>query len=239
MSNEYSTELPHAFIVKPVDLEKLVERMKKSTGEVKIRAYCIDETTREFNTVEELNAYENSKPKRIQKIRLYAESDDYSTSVEIVLGTLYPSFTDVVSIRINGSEDYVDKLRDQITEQLSGMRAWYSWLSRRDLFWGVMIAYFALYFILHLSVLFEWIPASDSPPSDSVEKRGFAAAVVLSFLVLAAAWGLDRAKNLLFPKIFFRIGQEESRFAVQEKVRWLVIGVVVSLVLSVIKTAFS
>ena len=64
MDVRYSEELPQAFVVGPTDLKKLIELLEKRVGVVDISADCVDEIERKFNTVEDINTYENSKSKR-------------------------------------------------------------------------------------------------------------------------------------------------------------------------------
>ena len=84
MDVHYSDELKQAFIVRQGDLKRLIELLQKRIGKVDIGIDCVDKIEREFNTVKELIAYENSKSKRIRRIHLSARSDNYSKSATIV-----------------------------------------------------------------------------------------------------------------------------------------------------------
>lgn len=84
MDVRYSEELKQAFIFAPNDLKKLVELLQKRIGRVNISVDCADEIERKFNTVKEVFDFENTKSKRIHRIHLSAESDDYSKFATII-----------------------------------------------------------------------------------------------------------------------------------------------------------
>ena len=125
MKGRYSKELSHAFVVSPDELKKLVELLQKRIGEVDISVKCADDFSREFNTVKELIAYENPKPKRIRSIRLGARSDDYSKSATIVFRDHF-FFRSGISIDATGREDVVSRLKEEILDVVAGMCPWYN-----------------------------------------------------------------------------------------------------------------
>ena len=226
----YSKNLSHAFVVGPADLRKLIELLQKRIGKADIRVDCVDNIKRKFKTVKELIAYENSKSKRIRRIHLSAESNDYSKSVTIVFHD--PSWLSAgISIDIKGREDVVSRLRDEILDIVAGMRPWYSWIARADLVTIFGIVYLTLFFIFQISILFEWISVSDSPASTSSKAKGTAIGTLFGICFLLSLWGLHRFRGFLFPRIVFTIGQEESRFKILEKVHW---GVVIAFFVSLV-----
>ena len=224
MDVHYSDHLEHVFVVSPDHLKKLVELLQNRIGKVNISADCIDKIQRKFNTVKDLIAYENSKSKRIHRLHLDARSDDYSKSARIVFGSSFLPESGV-SINIDGREDVVSRLKEKVLDVLSGMRPWYNWIARANLVAIFGIGYFTLFFIFLISILFEWIPVSDSPTSTFSKAKETAMRYLFFLVVSVGLWGLHKLRSFLFPKLTFTIGQEESRFRLLEKIRW---GVVIT-----------
>ena len=228
MDVRYSEELSQAFVVGPTDLKKLIELLEKRVGVVDVSAGCVDEIERKFNTVEDINTYENSKSKRIRRIHLSAQSDDYSKSATIVFrdATWYSLG---ISINVNGREDVVSRLREEVLDIAIGMRPWYNWIACANLVKIFAVGFYALLFIALISISLEWLPGSNSPPSDSEIGKGKAIASLFILGVLLCLWAIHWLRGFLFPKGFFTIGQGVSRFNLLEKIRW---GVIVSFFVS-------
>ena len=224
MDVHYSDELKEAFVVSPADLKKLVELLEKHIGKVYISTDCVDKIKREFKTVESLIAYENPKLKRISRLHLRSRSDDDSKSATIAFRE--PSWLwEGVSIDITGREGVASRLKEKVLDVLSGMRPWYSWIASVDLLTTFAIVFIIPFIILPIFILFEWIPVSDSPPSNSGSVKGSAISTLFLLSTLLCFGGLHRLRGFLFPKIVFAIGQGESRFKLLEKIRW---GVIIS-----------
>ena len=224
MCVHYSDELKHAFVVSPADLKKIVELLEKRIGKVNISVDCVDKIERKFNTVKDLVAYENSKSKRISRLHLRFLADDHSKSATIVFrDPFWP--LEAVSIDIIGREDVVSRLKENVLDVLSGMRPWYNWIARVNLLITFTIVLIFLFIILTIFIFFEWIPVSDSAPSNSGIVKGNAISILIPLSTLLCLLGLHRFRGFLFPKIVFAIGQGESRFKLLEKIRW---GVVIS-----------
>lgn len=228
MDVRYSEELSQAFVVSPTDLKKLVELLQKRIGKVDISADCIDKIEREFDTIKDLIAYENSKSKRICRIHLSARSDNYSKSAAIVFRD--PSWLiSGVSINVNGREDVVSRLKEEIRDIVAGMRPWYDVFARIDLGTIISIGFLILLVVLSIFILFEWIPVSDSTSSDSDNAKGSAFSIVFLVITSLGLWGFYRLRRILFPRAVFTIGQGESRFRILETVHW---GVVIAFFVS-------
>lgn len=226
MKGRYSEELSHAFVVRPDELKKLVELLQKRIGKVDISVDCVDKIEREFNTVKELIAYENSKSKRIRRIHLSACSDNYSKSATIVFRD---SFLMGVSINVNGREDVVSRLKEEILDIVAGMRPWYDIFARLALVTIIGVGFLILLFIFSIFILFEWITVVDSPSSDSKIVKGSALSIVFWLIISLGLWGFYRLRGILFPRAVFIIGQGKLRFRTLEKVRW---GVVIAFFVS-------
>ena len=224
MNAHYSDQLNQAFVVSPDHLKKLVELLQDRIGKVNIRAGCVDEIEREFKTINDLIAYENSKPKRIRRLHLSAQSDDDSKSSTIVFGN-DPGSSTKMSISIVGHEDVVLRLKEEVLDRLSGMRPWYSWITTIKRRTKLTIVSSIPWSIFIAAIYFEWIPVSDSAISDSVKKKIYIFTVLSCFLFMLGIWALEYFHRFLFPNVVFTIGQEKARFKLLEKIRW---GVIVS-----------
>lgn len=165
MNVRYSEELSHAFVVRPDELKKLVELLQKRIGKVDISADCVDKIEREFDTLKERIAYENPKSKRIRRIHLSARSDNYSKSATVVFRD---SFLMGVSINVNGREDVVSRLKEDILDIGAGMCPWYDVMHRINFSliscgaWMIGFFMWFLSFICALTLKFKWVSLSDS-----------------------------------------------------------------------------
>ena len=80
-----------------------------------------------------------------------------------------------------------------------------------------------------ISISLEWLPRSNSPPSDFEIGKGKAIASLFISGTLLCLWVIHRLRGFLFPKGFFTIGQGVSQFNLLEKIRWgVIIGFFVS-----------
>ena len=230
MNVQYSDEPKQTFVVDGPELKKLARLLQDRIGKVHISVECVDGISREFNTVRDLIAYENSKSKRIHRIHIRSRSNDYSKSATIVFRDSF-RFGAGVSIDVIGREDVVSRLKEEILDVMAGMRPWYNVIARADLFIVLVIGYGILYFIAKIVVGFKWAPLSDSSVSQSSRRK--AEAIVLLFFL--GVYGLDQLRGFLFPKLVFTIGQGESRFRLLEKVRWcVIIALLVSIIAGII-----
>lgn len=229
MNVNYSQTLSDAFVVRSNNLKKLVELLERRIGtrEIDIQADCIDEIQRQFNTVTEVIAYENSTPKRIRSIHLSVQSEDASKSSARISFREPSWLIPVVSIDITGPEDIVSRLRDEILEVTTGMRPWYHVFAHIDFLTIFGVGIVSIVSLFAIATLFGWVSVTDAPSSDSGNVKADAFLVVFSLISSFVFWGLYRLRNYLFPRIVFIIGQQESRFKLLEKIRWLVICLLV------------
>ncbi len=218
MNVHYSKKLPHAFVVRPDKLKKLVELFQNHVGKVAISVKCADGFSREFKTVKELIGYENSKSKEIRYIRLSARSDNYSKSASVdFAGGL---FQRGVSIDFEACEELVFQLRDKTHSIVEGMRPWYSWMSRINFEFTALAIFFIFYLVVRQVRL--WWPVLDQNIKPWV-------LIIILFLFIILLITASFFGKKLFPPTAFTIGQGESRFKVLEKIRWgLVIAFFVS-----------
>ena len=239
MDVHYSKELPQAFVASPDGLKKLVELLQDRVGEVDIRADCADDLSRGFETVEDLIAYENTKPKEICSLYLSAHPEDYSKRSARI--RFYSSFWLGVLIDITGSEDDVSILKEKTLDIIAGMRPWYDAMSHINFviaisigLW-ILMTFWIIPFVVDLVMTFRGIPMSDYKGKDvsfHVYLRQVMPISTPLALIFVSMYMLffKRLYKFLFPRAFFMIGQGRSRFKFQQKIRWgVVIGFLVSL----------
>ena len=219
MNVNYSETLSQAFVAGPDELKKLVELLQKRIGEVSISADCIDKIERKFNTVKDLIDYENPKPKRIRRIYLTAQSDDYSKSFTIVFRDSFYREAGI-SIDITGREDVVSRLKEEVLDVVTGMRPWYNFMFDSKV--GTIITtVFGM--ILGASLVFGSEIKDISFITYLRDVGPIYLMVAVLFLCLTSLF--CQLREHLFPQIVFTIGQGQSRFKLLEKVRW---GVVIA-----------
>lgn len=216
MNVNYSKVLPHAFVVGEYELKKLTKLLQNRVGKVDIRADCADGFSREFENVDDLIHYENSKSKEIRRLHLSASSGDLSKSATIT----FPDFSKRgILIDFTGSEDFVYTLQRNTLDIITGTRPWYSILARIiNSVYGWSLAFGIVYPALSVMSSFVY----------KVEN------IIVPFIVFILTWmiviPLNKLCQFLFPQAVFTIGQGKFRFEDKERFQWGVgIAFIVSL----------
>lgn len=243
MNVRYSKELSHAFVVGPNGLKKLVGLFQNRIGEVEISTDCADDFSREFKTLKDLIAYENPKPKEIQRISLRARSDDYSKSITIVFRES-SWLSSGISIDINGREDVVSRLKEEILDIIAGMHPWYrvmyhiNFINPVWIVLGILLVVGFLFSFFILLLALGWVPAV--PEANRRELMSHLGSIRIVLLIpqvifFVIAVFSNKILKSFFPKAVFMIGQGESRFKYKERFQWVVIiGFGVSLAASLV-----
>ncbi len=232
MKVNYSEELPHAFVVGPDELKKLVGLLQECIGEVSLSVDCIDKLQREFPTVKDLIDYENPKSKRICRIYLSAR-EDIEKSATITFRDA-SSFSGGVSLSITAREDVVLRLKDKMLDIVAGTRPWYNSLARSDLASQTGLVFYFLSFlgviVLSTFIAFKFGLISDSKEGMEFgdQLRSFIWFTSAIFVIVYLAF-FSKLLKWLFPLAVFTIGQGEYRFETLKRVQW---GVVISLAVS-------
>ena len=227
MDSHYSVELPHAFVIGSDELKKLAALLDERIGKVEIRVDCADDASRNFTSVRDLVAYENTKTKEIRRIHLAARSDDFSKRATIDLsGSRWRG----ISLDFTARDDVVSRLRTETLDIIAGMRPWYSIMHRIDFVSVGFFSYILLWFGLLAVVAFRLVPVSDST-SSTPSASAFAQLVIYGGIAALFGIGIvfNRFRDSVFPRAVFAIGQGESRFNHLERVQW---GIVIAFVVS-------
>ena len=208
--------------------------LKGKVGEVEISASCEDDITRLFDSVKELEAYENPKGRRIVSIDFTAASECYKkrASISFTESKYYSS----ISIRATAREDAIIRLRNSFLEIVEHCRPWYSFLHRID-FWVVMLAVSFVVAVTSM-ILLVFLAGSVSLPRD-FKLAGLLKPILGGFVLGGTLIGsthlLTLTRDRLFPRAMFLVGYEIERHSLLEKWRWSgVIALGVSLVAGII-----
>lgn len=233
MNVTYSKELTHAFVATPENLKDIVNLFEKHVGTVEIRADCQDDISRNFDSVEKLIAYRNPKSKALHRVYFYARSDDRLITARIrFLDSIWVG----ILIDLTGPEDVVSILKEETLDIFSGMCPGYNIMSLRDKSWIVgavgavigavsMMLILMLYNIKEIEITFIMFLQEIMPIQ----------LILALFLMSICFLVFKKPYNYLFPNAVFRIGQGNSRFERQQKVRWgVIIGFGVSLAASLV-----
>ncbi|MFV8830574.1 hypothetical protein [Alkalihalobacterium sp. APHAB7] len=111
-----------------INERKLIEIdsiFKEVSSDIEYSVSCLDGTSINFNSLDELISYPNRKEKQYTSISI---SNNYSSSIRISL-TLSNRQYSTISYRVNGDEKEVDFYARKIEEVIYSLRQWYSFLS--------------------------------------------------------------------------------------------------------------
>lgn len=216
----------HAFVLRPDDARRLWETLEKRVGAVQAKARCADSIQRTFSSIDELLKYDNSRARSIRRLSFTARSKNMDASAEVELG----GYLDSLEASAQGDEEKVIALRNAFGDFFDGIRPWFSPIAKVDFF-------YILFGVFMLLMLVAQLMAGDAKrPMDfatAVKSTVFVVAFLGSLVLLI--WGLNRLRSRFFPMGTFALGQGESRFSVDENVRWVVlVGFLVSTVSSLV-----
>ena len=206
MLAHYSKQLSHVFVIDELQLKKLTKLLQDRFDKVSFNVDCVDGSSYDFETVEDLIAHENPKSKKIYRISLYAQPDNDSTFCRIV-------FDDVeISIDFTVNADAISRLRDDLHNIIEGTRPWYYVIPRSSRFYGFSFGFLmggigVLYFKDRLGILGNF---------EGGEKHLVFLALCLCMLYIG--FFVLQLIRQCFPQAVFLIGQEKSRF---KHLRWI------------------
>ncbi len=232
MKAHFRTTRKHAFIVRRDDLDKIWKLLENRIGAVDASAECSDDMVREFGDLKQLVSYDNPLTKKILKLSIQSRSGDWEKSADV-------SFSDDawigshIDIHVKAPEQIGSEIKDKISDILDGTNPWYSVLTRIP----ISNVIFCVFLFAYLSMLiYSSNKLNETPKGNSIEEIFFTlGANILLFGVLALfSWATGKLWSRLFPVAFFPLGQEAHRYKVKEKIRWVIIGVVGSLMASMI-----
>ncbi len=229
MQAKVDLDIKHAFVMRADQINRIWAFLQGAIGPVRATASCADHIERAFTSPNELNAYENARARAIRGLLFTAWIADHDRSAYLNLrGDSFRS----VSLKIEGPEIIVSRLRDDLLELFDGMKPWYSRITRLDFFYVVMgVLAFMMIVVAGMA------GGTKSERSLSFVQAVRVAAELVGVLAGLAGlvWLLNRLRERFFPVAAFAIGQGLDRFQFDEKIRWVVIvGFVVSVFASLV-----
>lgn len=223
-----------AFVLTEEDVNALVELLS-AVGPPKCSIKCSDDLTRTFENIEALLKFDNSPLRAINELSIDSRDWDTSTSGSIKLENvaLYPN----VTLHLEGADNQITKLNDELEARLAGMRPWYAVFTSLKI---VVPAFVLLLFTVGLTLIdTAWSVSPNELNSQFLQGLQDATLRKIAVIAALAVWGVQIGGlitlpwwfNRLLPVGSFAIGQGKSRYELREKVRW---GVVIALVVGVL-----
>ena len=212
---KWSISKDGAFVCEAEDLERLTRLLELEVGEISWEIACADGVTRSGDNVAMLLEFDNAPNRKIQRLRLHAGGYVAERSASVQLG----GSLDVLHVSIDGPAEVVDQLRPALESQLSGLRVWYGRVADFDFLGASMLFLFLLGGTLFLAVVL--LESSNESAETSRRPQAIFITVIVGIPVIA--WGLNKIRDRLFPRVTFAIGQGKRRHEHLEKVRWGVI----------------
>lgn len=232
MKSTFKFELRDAFVVRTEPLKKVYELLCERIGKTTITAECADDVTREFDSFNKLEQYENAKSKRILNLRLRATDEDWKKEATI-------EFTDKwyfggIQIKVQARDDVVTRLRSELLDIVAGLRPWYHMINRFDI---VTLAGVGLGTASVLLLIWNATYGPDEVMDKTPRQQAVALLVGVGFVAIYSVlfYMLHRFRKVVFPHGTFAFGQEIHRIETAEKWRWgLLIAFLASLAAGIV-----
>ncbi len=222
-------ELKQAFVATEEVVSKIWSIIEDSEMEVTGTMRCSDEMVRHIENVDSLTQYENPNRASIKSLQIQGRSLNPSASVHVYLGERQRS---PVSFSIRGEENAVHSIRTTLSDLVSGIKPWYSWLSTIDLFY-VWLPFFGMLFMLLTIMSNSDTPSPDIPFKKALALLAFSIALFGAITIIVR--GIGFLHRRYFPRATFAIGQGLVRHQADETIRWIVfVGFLVSVTASVL-----
>jgi hypothetical protein len=228
---EASTDLSlkQAFVLKSEHIRRLLESLSTKVGNTSISAKCEDGINRNFDSLDHLLSYSNPPTSKIQSLSFRARSGDYKTSVRVIFAN---QIWGSIQFEVEGPEDFVISLRDDLTKTAAMTKAWYDRFARLDIFNLIFAIGITGVAILLLFIVIGII-GSDKLGLHSNNARsqalGYLLGVGFTGSLLFLGTLISRFRTKLFPIGTFAWGDAAEKHEFLEKVRWtIVIGFIVS-----------
>ena len=120
MDSRFEFELRDSFVLNIDQIKKMHALLSERIGKTEISADCVDDITRNFDSLNGLRDYENVKQKRIVNLRLNSRSEDFCKRASV-------DFTDKwyfggTRLKVEARDDVTTRLRSDLLDVISGIR---------------------------------------------------------------------------------------------------------------------
>lgn len=190
-------------------------------------AKCADGITRHFESLEELQGYENSRRHRILDIVFRSELAESNSRAVVNLDR---SRTRFFSLEAE-SEKSVSDIRQGLLDVFDDAKAWYSIAALNSPATLVLLVSILLGLLLGLRLL------PDEPgPSVPVAHLLPLFALVIADMIVAgcATLVVELLRRRFFPILSIAVGQGSSRHIHAEKIRWLLVSLTAGAIVSAV-----
>jgi|GEM_PF-4059025 len=225
--------LTQPYVLTAGELSKLYDSLEQLSLKPKLEIQCADGIEREFSGLGDLLNFENPPNKDIQRLRIRARSEDLKTYVSIKLDN---SRWHNIALSVEGREEDVIQMSEQVDERLAAMRPWYSFWARFDMSWlpGILFATFFAGVALATYIRRGDQPAPKSP---NYSFGDWSLIILLGLTPTILGFLLNRVRRGTFPMGVFAIGQGEKRHTDKEVLRTVVfVGFIISFLSSIVAT---
>ena len=130
MKTTITRHLESPFRITGAHIRSLFEFLTQNVGPTQITAKCADHAQREFETVEELMAFENVDSQKLHELMIHAKSDEpgaLRVSLDLSSGgTGYLFQLNNIYVYISGANDQTVYLSRELENKIEMMKPWYS-----------------------------------------------------------------------------------------------------------------
>lgn len=229
MQSTYRDKFDHAFVLSENDLRNVWRKLETYGDSVTAIVCFSDKVERKVESIEDLVSFENSKKRTILSIELKSRSNDPDGSISIEFDN---SEYRTITVNAAGDDELITRVSDELSEFTCGLKPWYSFISRLDVFWLVYAPFFLVVMIANM------MHVSGSQNVVLTFKQGAAAIgilVLIGFTLHFSHKLLNSWKSYLFPIASFALGQGVKRYDTQDKFRFtVVVGFFVSIAASLV-----
>jgi hypothetical protein len=213
-----SSEMAVAFRLGVGDIEKLSCILSVLDDRCSCSIRCSDGLTREYDSVKDALAYENSPAKQIQDLEIAVRSKNYEAYAELQFCS---SRFNSIKVRLNGPEEIVSKISNNLDDFFPRITTWYRFIARVE--FALMSAFIISTFLILGLITSGKIGSSDTrTTAETVLLYISAPGCVFIFSSI-----ISRFQDWIFPMAEFAIGQGFQRDAHRERLRRGVIGIIV------------
>lgn len=220
-------DLTHPFSLSVEDIRKIADALAAIDPKLVIEAQCADQFTRQFASVEDLAAYENTTARALRRLTIRTRYLGQSAGIEFD-----GDDKDNVTIALEGEEDVTVALYQMLKDRLEGMRPWYAPLWRVNFMTISLALPFVALLFIYVAVSLGFLQVRKPTATDTEWSiRGLWWGLIPGVTGL----GITITRRRVFPIANFLIGQGITRYQKGELLRIVVVvGFSISVLASIV-----
>ena len=219
-------DVGQALILEAATISRLWALIAQCGEVVVAEAKCADGLTRHFETLDALLSYENSRRQRILSIEFRSQSEPNQSWARISLESDRRNF----SLEAD-NDSLASAVRQGLIDLFDDARGWYSFTATHSPATGVFLVcllfgsiaptlFLGPQFLSRSKTTFTWI--------ELILTAVYT--IVLMALSLFIMWASERLRRRYFPVLSFAIGQGLDRHRHEDKIRWVIVGAIISVI---------